>query len=147
MAVRHGKSNTSIYHRWEVMIARCYNPRFAQYKDYGGRGIQVCDRWRDFVNFYEDMGDPPEGHQLDRIDNDGDYGPENCRWVTPRQNMRNRNRVSKTGYVGVEQGSRNSFRARIHFANGVPPVNVGSFPTAQEAHEARERKLEELGLR
>lgn len=79
------------------MIARCYRPSYIYWKNYGGRGIAVCDRWREsFQNFYADMGDPPKGMQLDRVDNDGDYAADNCRWATRSQQMRNSRRWPKT---------------------------------------------------
>jgi hypothetical protein len=65
------------------MIQRCTNPNRAQYADYGGRGIRVCDRWRKFANFAEDMGQRPAGMTLDRIEVDGDYSRGNCRWASP----------------------------------------------------------------
>lgn len=79
------------YRRWSDMRYRCSNPNFAAYKDYGARGITVCDRWQTFANFYEDMFPTyVKGMQIDRIDNNKGYGPENCRWATPKQNNRNR---------------------------------------------------------
>lgn len=77
------------YTVWKNMLSRCRNPNIKQYKDYGGRGVSVCERWLKFENFLEDMGEPQERLQIDRIDNDGSYTKENCRWVTRSQNRRN----------------------------------------------------------
>lgn len=92
---KHGHTcltgTTSTYNIWRSMNQRCYNKNSRPYKDYGGRGISVCERWRDgFVNFLSDMGERPDNMQLDRIDNDGNYEPGNCRWVTQKENNQNK---------------------------------------------------------
>lgn len=86
----HGHRYTRVYRTWGSMFGRCRNPNSAQYPDYGGRGIKVCDRWLTFENFLADMGYPPEGHSIDRIDVDGNYCPENCRWLDDKGQQRNR---------------------------------------------------------
>lgn len=87
--VKHGKCGSRAYNSWSEMKARCLNKNFVKYEYYGGRGIKICDRWLKFENFYEDMGDPPEGMSLDRKDNNKGYFKDNCRWATDYQQANN----------------------------------------------------------
>lgn len=93
--VKHGMAKSQVYNVWSCMKSRCQNPNDSAYANYGGRGITVCDQWQEFARFYEDMGNPPDGHSLDRLNNDGPYSPTNCRWATPQEQSRNRRHVRK----------------------------------------------------
>lgn len=85
---------------WRNMIQRCTNPNHDQYQDYGGRGINVCERWRNsFMNFLDDMGSRPQGKTLDRVNNDGLYSPDNCRWAAPKEQARGRRKPERSGDV------------------------------------------------
>jgi hypothetical protein len=101
--IKHGKSHDRVYRIWHMMVQRCGNPNNTHYASYGGRGITVCERWRDFVNFYADMGDPPPKHTLDRIDNARGYGPDNCRWVTMKVQGNNRRTNTILSLNGVKR--------------------------------------------
>jgi hypothetical protein len=91
----NGLSKTPLYKVWAGMKGRCRSKRDAAYQYYGARGIKICERWASsFLNFLEDMGPRPDGYQIDRIDNDGNYEPGNCRWVSALENFHNR-RTSK----------------------------------------------------
>jgi hypothetical protein len=101
---KHGMSKTKIYHAWIQMLRRCENENDFSYANYGGRGIKVCDRWHDFSLFYEDMGNPPYGGTLDRIDNDGPYSKANCKWSSWREqhsNKRNNRLMSAFGETKI----------------------------------------------
>lgn len=89
-AKTHGRTGSPEYESWRGMRERCTNPKNKRFKDYGGRGIKVCDRWGQFENFYADMGVRPIGKTLDRKDNDGDYEPSNCCWATDAEQRANK---------------------------------------------------------
>lgn len=101
-----GSMHTRVYSCWHGIIQRCTNPKASGYRRYGGRGIQVCDRWREsFDNFLADMGDPPTpAHSIDRYpDKDGHYEPGNCRWATPKEQGNNTNANRLLTYDGRTQ--------------------------------------------
>lgn len=128
MATKHGHASDSAtsseYKSWEAMRGRCLNPRHKKFSYYGGRGIKVCDRWDDFQKFLDDMGPKPSPkHSIDRIDVNGDYEPENCRWAdkkTQENNRRNNRKVCFRGQLltaaeiaGMTGINYNTLRKRI----------------------------------
>lgn len=139
--VTHGASNSYEYGSWKTMKARCLNPNNKRYPRYGGRGILVCDEWlNSFESFLEDMGYAGEGLTLDRIDVDGNYCPENCRWADIytqnfNQGMRKNNSSGKTGVSWSDE--RQKWVASICLNN--KPTSLGRFDTYEEAVAAREK--------
>jgi hypothetical protein len=98
--LKHGMSKVAnklppIYRAWQNMKTRCNNTKLPNAKDYSGRGITYDPHWESFINFYNDMGDKPEGKSLDRIDNDKGYSKENCRWATGHEQRMNQRRMKK----------------------------------------------------
>ena len=120
---RHGhyrnKKATPTYRCWTNMVARCHTPSATYYEHYTKRGITVCDRWRRFANFLADMGEKPDGLTLDRIDNDGNYEPGNCRWVTMQ--IQANNRTSNRHFV--YEGKRYTL-AELARHTGVPWTRI-----------------------
>ncbi len=108
MSLKHGHSQrgkmTSTYHSWQDMILRCTSVNSKDYKNYGGRGIEVCEHWEKFENFLDDMGKPPtKNHSLDRIDNNKGYCKSNCRWATRKEQARNRRNNNLVTHLGTTQ--------------------------------------------
>lgn len=101
-AFKHGMTHSKEYRAWSHMLTRCNNPKYNQFHRYGGRGIRVCDEWKEFQTFYRDMGvKPSPSHSLDRIDNNKGYSKENCRWATRKQQNLNYSRNKCFTYRGV----------------------------------------------
>ncbi len=100
---KHGLSKAPEYQIWHAMKRRCLDPKNPAYADYGGRGIQVCDRWLQFENFYADMGPKPEGLSLERIDNNLGYSKLNCKWATHKEQMSNTRKCKYVTYLGRTQ--------------------------------------------
>ncbi len=98
---KHGGAGKRSYNTWRAMLRRCKNPDDKDYPRYGGKGVSVCEEWLDYNTFAEDMGEPPDGHTLDRVDPYGNYGPGNCRWATLTTQARNiRQRLDRP--IGVQ---------------------------------------------
>jgi hypothetical protein len=140
---KHGLTETVEWKTWARIRRRCNSPKYHNYPRDGARGIKVCDRWDDFANFLSDMGPRPEGMTLDRIDNDGNYEPANCRWATPTQQSRNRGAYNYSAaedqkirdaialgynfrqvaeYVGLPRGSVTARAYRMGLKSGTPPI-------------------------
>lgn len=148
--MKHGCSSkvTTEYRAWNNMRQRCNNPRHPNFHCYGGRGISICDRWDEFSNFLEDMGKRPEGLTLERVDNNGDYCPENCKWVTRKDQQKNRRCTvlfegKTTTDLMAETGmAPNSLRRRIlNKWDALKPVGFfrrgGSKVTESQVREVR----------
>jgi hypothetical protein len=98
--IKHGMCDNPTYSIWSNMKTRCLNSKDLRYPGYGGRGITICGRWLKFENFYADMGKRPTGMSIDRINNNGNYEPGNCRWATSKEQAQNRRNSLSITYLG-----------------------------------------------
>ena len=136
---KHGMIYSSEYRIWQGLKNRCLNSKGRDYRYYGGRGITVCDEWRDsFLNFYEDMGERPEGTSLDRIDVNGDYTPDNCRWANNIIQARNKRTPvnNKSGFKGVRRHKASNKWISTIGHNG-KEIYLGYFDKLEDAVKAR----------
>lgn len=134
----HGMSASREYSAWQGLKNRCNAPNSHSYENYGGRGIKVHPRWQDsFEAFYSDMGECPDGYTIDRINNDGDYEPGNCRWADRNVQQFNRRtpKNSLTGVTGVRQRVDGRWLASLKFRD--VHLLYKTFPTFEEALKAR----------
>lgn len=106
-SAKHSMSGSYTYSSWQSMKSRCYDENDKDYPKWGGRGIKVCKAWTDsFAEFYKDMGERPYGHTIDRINNEGDYEPGNCRWALPKTQSNNTRKNYYVEYQGKVQTAK-----------------------------------------
>jgi hypothetical protein len=142
----HGLTKDKLYKRFRSIIQRCHYKNSINYKNYGGRGIKVCDEWRnDFMTFYNWAHESgyQDGLWIDRIDNDGNYEPSNCRWVTPRKSASHKRTTSKHG-VGVFKRLDGKFQVRVQ-AFGKRQC-LGTFKNSKKAQQTYENYIKEHNL-
>lgn len=143
----HGMAKTPEWYAWCGMRQRCENPKNAAWKNYGGRGIKVCERWHVFENFYADMGNRPPGRSLDRVNNDGYYAPGNCRWATRSEQTANRRSWllprgdSHYARTNPERLSRGADHYSRHRPEALARGSHNGFSKLDEAKVAKIKKL------
>ena len=138
--VTHGKTKTKAYGTWEGMMQRCNNPNSEGYANYGGRGIKICCGWLDFENFFNDMGERPEGMSLERLDVNGDYYKENCCWADASTQGFNQRKSSNnsSGKTGVSW-SKERHKWEAYIMKDRKKINLGRFEAKEDAIVAREQ--------
>ena len=147
---KHGMTHTRIYQTWADMKQRCTNKNNPFYHRYGGRGIKVCDAWNDFVPFYKWAIENgySENLTIDRINNNGNYEPSNCRWATQQEQSLNKKHLpNSNGYVGVHKRIvRGNTYYSAELCRNRKFIYVGNFRTPEEAHKAREEYIRRNNL-
>lgn len=145
----HGLGYHRLYDTWFSMMQRCHNPKHKRFNDYGGRGITVCDRWHSIENFIEDMFPTfEEGLSIDRIDVDGNYEPNNCRWATKLLQSRNTKlirRNNKSGFRGVSW-DKTSNKWVVQISVNYKKIHIGYFKTVEEGALAYNKYVIENNL-
>ena len=142
--VTHGLAHHRLYQTWKSMMQRCLNKKHPQYKDYGGRGIKVCNRWKDVRKFVEDVYPSfQEGKTLDRIDVNGNYEPSNCRWVDNFVQARNTRKLPKNNTSGYRGVSFKKDKSKWMAIIGVDKkkINIGYFKTAEDGAVAYDKYI------
>lgn len=132
----HGAVGTPTYETWRGMKDRCRNPRHRAFRNYGGRGIIICERWHIFENFLADMGERPPGRTLDRIDNNGNYEPSNCRWATREQQINNRSMSRYIEFNG-ERLTISEWAKRLNIRIGAMIYRLRHWPIERAMTEAK----------
>src|SRR5690625_3678500 len=135
-----GGRYTKTYNTWRSMLSRCHLASQTNYINYGGRGIKVCERWKKFDNFLSDMGERPKGKTIDRIDVNGNYEPENCRWASYKTQAINTRRMRDIEN-GVNKTATGSYAAHVRSCGKI--IHLGTFKTKEEAIAARKKGVEE----
>lgn len=131
-----GRKRSSTHYSWTNMVARCTNPNRQDFKHYGGRGITVCERWRNsFADFLADMGEKPAGTSLDRIDNERGYEPGNCRWATRTEQMQN-TRTNRQITFGGETLTLGAWARRIGINHESLRARLQNWPLERALTEA-----------
>ena len=143
---KHGGTKEKLFNVWVSMRQRCSNPNNPEYKNYGARGISICEEWNDYERFKEWAlsNGYEEGLSIDRINNNEGYRPGNCRWATlSMQNSNRRSFTNKTGVIGVHQRPNGNYRAQVRRNNIV--YSLGTFKTLEAAKQARQDFIEHYG--